>query len=216
MSEMNVVARFFINLGNSRRSARLLRRLRSAGPIPWAGRILELGAGQGGLSALLHATYRPKQVTVTDFDPRQVDAARALLVRRFGAVPSSMELRAVDARSLPFEDGAFDIVLAILMLHHVEERHGEYRQRPGALREIRRVLAPGGLLIYSDFSRTAEMRETLGQLGFTAMFRRPGWRHHELAVFRAPESDPPLAARPTPAEIEGTVAANHGPVPSPR
>ncbi|MFY9716965.1 MAG: class I SAM-dependent methyltransferase [Thermoplasmata archaeon] len=191
MSEMNSVSRFFINLGNTRRSARLLRALDSARVVPLAGRILELGAGKGGLSALLQAKYRPSHLAITDFDPRQVDVARAFFSNRLGTVPTSVEFRAVDAKSLPFDDHSFDLVFAMLMLHHVEEHHHEYQQRPIALREIRRVLAPGGYLVYSDFSRTEDVRRTLGELGFTSVYRRQRWPHLELAAFRSPGAPPP-------------------------
>jgi ubiquinone/menaquinone biosynthesis C-methylase UbiE len=190
MSEMNSVSRIFINLGNARRSARLVRTLESTGVVPLAGRILELGAGKGGLSALLQAKYRPSRLAVTDFDPRQVDVARTFLRKQFGILPTSVELRAVDAKSLPFDDRSFDLVFAMLMLHHVEVHHGEYLQRPVALKEIRRVLSPGGYLVYSDFSRTEDVRRTLEELGFTGVYRRERWPHLELAAFRSPSARP--------------------------
>jgi ubiquinone/menaquinone biosynthesis C-methylase UbiE len=186
MSEMNRVARFFVNLSSARRAARLLRSLGDGLRLPPSGRILELGAGRGGLSALLQERYRPSRLVVTDVDPHQLDEARSYLARRLGTVPSTVEVREVDAMAMPFEDRSFDCVFAILMLHHVEERHMEYRRRPVALREIQRVLVPGGLLVYADFSRTEELRRTLGELGFTGVFLKRRWPHRELAVFRAP------------------------------
>ncbi len=186
MSEMNAVARFFINRSNVRRSRRLLETLRDGFVPPPSARILELGAGRGGLSALLLERYRPGRLVVTDFDPRQVNAARTYLTERFGRLPPAVELEPADARALPFDDRSFDCVFAILMLHHVESRPSEYRQRPGALREIRRVLVDGGTLVYSDFSRTEEVRRTLESLGFERVFERRRWPHRELAVFRSP------------------------------
>ncbi|MGC1582471.1 MAG: class I SAM-dependent methyltransferase, partial [Candidatus Acidiferrales bacterium] len=108
------------------------------------------------------------------------------LARRFGSIPSTIELREVDARTLPFEDHSFDCVFAILMLHHVEERHSEYRQRPTVLREIRRVLALGGTFVYSDFSHIGNLRRTLSELGFTCLLEYRRWPHRELAVLRSP------------------------------
>jgi len=188
MAEMNPVARFFVNLGNARRSARLLRTLDPLGIVPPSSRLLELGAGRGGLSARLAERYRPARLVVTDFDPHQLEAARRTLTRRLGTVPATVELRQVDATQLPFEDRSFDVVFAILMLHHVEAHHDEYRQRPVALREIRRVLVPGGALVYSDFSRTDDLRRTLDELGFVRRLLRRRWPHRELAVYAAPAS----------------------------
>ena len=183
MAEMNRWSRWFVNRSNARRSAKVLRILGPHLELPAAPRILELGAGRGGLSALLVDRFRPSKLVVSDFDPEQIEAARSYLGRRFGTLPPSIELRRVDAMQIPFEAGTFDCVFAIAMLHHVEAHHFDYRERPKALAEIQRVLAPGGVLAFSEFSRTVEMRRTLIELGFLPRFERPGWRGRELAVF---------------------------------
>jgi ubiquinone/menaquinone biosynthesis C-methylase UbiE len=186
MAEMNRVSRFFVNLSGARRSARILNVLESGIGFRASGRVLELGAGRGGLSAQLQERYRPARLVVTDFDAYQVEAARRYLTDRWHALPTSVELRQADAKALPFADASFDCVFAILMLHHVEERHAEYRLRPRALREIRRVLARGGDLVYADFSHTAELKVTLLELGFSPVFEKRRWPRQELAVYRSP------------------------------
>jgi arsenite methyltransferase len=186
MSEMNPVSRFFVNFGTGRRAAQTLRVLEPGLRLPPSSRLLELGAGRGGLSALLQERFKPGRLVVTDFDPRQVEAARAYLTQRFGSVPSALELREVDAKSLPFEDNSFDCVFAIMMLHHVEDQHSEYRERPAVLREIRRVLVRGGAFVYSDFSHIGDLRRTLSELGFACLFEKRRWPHREMAVFRSP------------------------------
>ncbi len=185
MSEMNRISLWFVNSSNARRSVRILATLGNHLHLPPAPRILELGAGRGGMSALLQERFRPGRLVVTDFDPTQVEAARTFLSKRFGSLPNGLELRPVDAKVLPFEDHSFDCVFAIAMLHHVEVHHSDYRERPRALQEIRRVLAPGGILAFSEFSRMKEMRETLVELGFAPVFEKLGWRGRELALFRA-------------------------------
>jgi len=186
MAEMNRGSRWLVNARNASRSARILHRLQPSLKLPPSPRILELGAGRGGLSALLREQYRPSHLVVSDFDPNQVEAARTFLTERFGSVPPGVELRQVDALAIPFEAATFDCVFAIGVLHHVEAHHFDYAQRPKALTEIRRVLSPGGLLAYWEFSRTAEMRATLVGLGFRSVFERRGWRGRELALVRAP------------------------------
>jgi SAM-dependent methyltransferase len=183
---MNRVARWFVNRSNARRSDRILASLSGHLPLPPSPRLLELGAGPGGLSALLYEQLRPSRLVVSDYDPRQVEAARSNLALRFGGLPPVVDVRRLDALSLPFEPSSFDAVFAMWMLHHVEAHHFDYEKRPGALAEIRRVLAPGGLLAFAEFSRTEEMRHTLAELGFVAVFDRRGWRGRELAVMRAP------------------------------
>ncbi|MGA8663971.1 MAG: class I SAM-dependent methyltransferase [Thermoplasmata archaeon] len=186
MAEMNRFSRWLVNVSNARRSARILSTVRSRLTMPPSSRILELGAGRGALSALLQETYHPARLVISDFDPDQLEAARGYLSQRFGTLPSSIEVQRVDAKQIPYDPASFDAVFAIGMLHHVEAHHFDYHERPTALKEIRRVLAPGGMLVYWEFSRTEEMRKTLVELGFVSVFSKPGWRGRELAVVRAP------------------------------
>ena len=190
MTEMNRFARWMVNRGAPRRARRLLARLEGHLALPPGSAILELGAGRGALSALLIERFRPRRAVVTDYDPRQVEAARAFLDSRPAGRPDGVELRTADALELPFEDRAFDAVFAIGMLHHVDSSPREYRRRPAALAEIRRVLAPGGLLVYSDFSQVPELRRSLDGLGMVREYGRPGWLGRELAVYRRPTDAP--------------------------
>ncbi|MFS4092242.1 class I SAM-dependent methyltransferase [Streptomyces sp. AF1A] len=97
-------------------------------------RILDAGCGSGSLSAAL----RDRGAVVTGID---VSAGMlALARRRLGDV---VALHLADLRDpLPFDDGAFDDVVASLVLHYLEDWGP-------ALAEIRRVLRPGGRLIAS-------------------------------------------------------------------
>ncbi len=189
MARMNRFERWLINRRTETRARRVLARLGPALTLVPAARVLELGAGRGGLIGLLNERFHPAQIVGTDFDPEQVDAAREFLLARWGAIPASVELRTADALKLPFPDASFDVVFAMMMLHHVEEHHAEYRRRPAALAEIRRVLRPGGRLVYSEMFRRAEIRASLVELGFTQQFLRSGWRH-DLAVYQAPGGTP--------------------------
>ena len=185
MAEMGWFGRTMVNLRTVGRASRLLQQVEGTLPLPKGARVLELGAGGGGLAALVHERFHPSCYVGTDFDPDQVNAARKFLTARYGAIPPSIELRQADAVSLPFPDASFECVFAILMLHHVEAQHGEYVRRPLALREIRRVLSPGGLFVYSDFSERERLKGSLAELGFSPVHVRARWRH-EVGVFRAP------------------------------
>ncbi|EID56373.1 class I SAM-dependent methyltransferase [Saccharomonospora xinjiangensis] len=97
-------------------------------------RILDAGCGSGPLFAAL----RDRGATVTGFDAsaRMVELAH----RRLGA---DADLRVADLGApLPFPDGAFDDVVASLVLHYLEDW-------TAPLAELRRVLRPGGRLITS-------------------------------------------------------------------
>jgi SAM-dependent methyltransferase len=95
-------------------------------------RVLDAGCGSGPLSAAL----RDRGASVTGFDSSagMLELAR----RRLG---SGADLHLADLGSpLPFPDGAFDDVIACLVLHYL-------RDWTAPLAELRRVLRPGGRLI---------------------------------------------------------------------
>lgn len=98
-----------------------------------AGRqILDAGCGSGPLFAAL----RDRGAVVTGFDSsaKMLEQAR----KRLGA---DAALQVADIGSpLPFSDGAFDDVIASLVLHYLEDW-------TAPLAELRRVLRPGGRLI---------------------------------------------------------------------
>ena len=100
-----------------------------------AGRqILDAGCGSGPLSAAL----RDRGAVVTGIDASA--GMLALARRRLG---DEVALHMVDLRDrLPFADGAFDDVVASLVLHYLEDWGP-------TLAEFRRVLRPGGRLIAS-------------------------------------------------------------------
>jgi ubiquinone/menaquinone biosynthesis C-methylase UbiE len=54
------------------------------------------------------------------------------------------------AQSLPFPDGRFDVVLSTVMLHHLPRKI-----RQESVREMRRVLKPGGRLLVVEFGGAA-------------------------------------------------------------
>ncbi|MBQ0988411.1 class I SAM-dependent methyltransferase [Streptomyces sp. F63] len=97
-------------------------------------RILDAGCGSGALSAAL----RDRGAAVTGIDASA--GMLALARRRLG---DDADLHVADLRDrLPFDDGAFDDVVASLVLHYLEDWGP-------TLAEFRRVLRPGGRLIAS-------------------------------------------------------------------
>jgi SAM-dependent methyltransferase len=95
-------------------------------------RILDAGCGSGPLFASL--CNRGATVTGIDSSAKMLQLAR----QRLG---DSADLQLADLRNpLPFSDGAFDDVIASLVLHYLEDW-------TAPLAELRRVLTPGGRLI---------------------------------------------------------------------
>ncbi|MEV2274712.1 methyltransferase domain-containing protein [Nocardiopsis sp. NPDC049922] len=164
-------------------------------------RILDAGCGAGPLSAAL----RDRGADVTGIDASA--GMLALARRRLG---DDADLHVVDLSDpLPFADGAFDDVVASLVLHYLEDWGP-------TLAEMRRVLRPGGRLIASvqhpfadyvlenprpDYSATTSYSDEFtfnGQSATLKFWRRPlhamtdaftaaGFR---LSVISEPQPDP--------------------------
>lgn len=105
-------------------------------------RVLDVGCGTGALALLIKHVHPGVDVAGVDPDPKALaragrKAARAGVAIRFD--------RAY-ADALPYADGTFDRVVSSMMLHHVPPD-----EKAPALREMRRVLKPGGRLELLDF-----------------------------------------------------------------
>jgi SAM-dependent methyltransferase len=77
-------------------------------------KILELGAGLGGLSRKLLETHPTAQVTITDIDPTFV----AAVADDLGSHPRAT-VREMDATAIDAPDGYYDLALFALSLHHL-------------------------------------------------------------------------------------------------
>lgn len=98
--------------------------------------VLDVGCGVGATPALLVKKYGARVVGV-DISPLMIERARERVEReRLGR---RVELKMADVCSLPFGDGEFDSVVCESVLTFV-------RNKERALREMARVLKPGGYL----------------------------------------------------------------------
>ena len=86
--------------------------------------------------------------------------------RREG-VADRVEVRDGDARQLPFPDATFDVVVSSLALHNIYDRAGRER----AVREIARVLKPGGRVAIEDIRHTDEYARVLAASGLNDVRR---------------------------------------------
>jgi ubiquinone/menaquinone biosynthesis C-methylase UbiE len=105
-----------------------------------AGTVLEIGAGTG--ANLGHYGAATTSLTLTEPD---VYMYKRLELRAQAIAPSALALRA-PAEDLPFEDNTFDTVVSTLVLCGVDDQ-------PRAVREIRRVLRPGGRFLFFEHVR---------------------------------------------------------------
>ncbi|MBI2388206.1 MAG: methyltransferase domain-containing protein [Deltaproteobacteria bacterium] len=75
-----------------------------------------------------------------------VDPSEAMLARARGKL-TCVPLVVASAEALPFADGAFDFVVSRFAFHH-------FGDKPRALDELTRVVAPGGALALANFERS--------------------------------------------------------------
>lgn len=168
-------------------------------PADW--KVADVGTGTGILA--IELARLGLDVIAVDHSPRMLEAARENLAREGlgdGAGAAGLgrvELRAGEAGALPLADAEVDAALAHMVLHYL----------PGpidALREMARVVRPGGAVVIVDFVRhEAEwMRDELGVLwlGFPPD-EIGGWLHEvglegvrvETIAARSPARELPAA-----------------------
>lgn len=125
-----------------------------AASVP-AARLLDWGCGLGQMTYLL----RRRGFEVVAFDVGEGKALPDIPLCRDVSV-----VRSTHPTSLPFEDASFDVVLSCGVLEHVDE-FSEAGNELESLRQIRRVLRPGGnFLIYQlpqRYSWTEAMQRVL-------------------------------------------------------
>ncbi|MEQ9366346.1 MAG: metalloregulator ArsR/SmtB family transcription factor [Leptospirales bacterium] len=109
-----------------------------------AGVTLDLGCGTGQLARML-ANRSPRLICV-DQSPNMLERARQALDQ---ADAKTVEFRIGALEHLPLRDGEADTVVASMILHHMPEP-------VVALREMHRVLRPGGTLLLAELDRHRE------------------------------------------------------------
>jgi len=102
-------------------------------------RILDLGAGTGQFTGQLMRRYRKADVVALDIAP-----AMLLRTQCRGGWLRKPQCVCADGERLPFADDSFDFVFSNLMLQWCVDLQA-------AMTELRRVLAPGGLLMFTTF-----------------------------------------------------------------
>ena len=129
--------------------------------------VLDVGCGDGTLT-LAFARGGAKSVVGCDIDPRMISRAAGRAAQENEQI---VRYLVGDATRLPFVDQTFDLVTTITVLAFVADAEG-------AVREMARVLKPGGMLVIGE----------LGKWSFWAARRRVrGWlgsRMWRAAAFR--------------------------------
>lgn len=108
---------------------------------PLGGKVLEVGTGKGRF--LIRLARHVKTVTSVDISAQEQRCAR--LNARCAGVEKKIRLVVQDAAHLPWGAGTFDAAVTMNAMHHI----AHFKR---VLREMVRVLKPGGKIVLADFS----------------------------------------------------------------
>lgn len=107
-------------------------------------RVLDFGCGTATLTVLIKRRFPGALVRGLDID----DGILALARRKAEAQGADLGFDRYDGGRFPYPDASFDRVVTCFVLHHLDNR-----DKKNALREMFRVLRPGGELSAADFDR---------------------------------------------------------------
>lgn len=142
----------------------------SAIPNPQFLDILDLGTGTALIPIELCRRYEPCRVLAADAAANMLDLARYNI--EVHSLTERIQLAQVDAKSLPFQSGMFDVVMSNSIIHHIPEPIH-------VLREAVRVVRPGGLLFFRDLLRP----ETTDELNHFVDTYAAGANDHQRRMF---------------------------------
>jgi SAM-dependent methyltransferase len=149
------------------RVGKMRQRNRLLDEINWRGDecVLDVGCGRGLL--LIGAARRLTTGMAIGVDIwSNVDLSgnrpeTTLENARRAGVAERVEVKDADALQLPFEDASFDVAISSLVIHNIPSRQG----RQQAIREIARVLKPGGRVALLDLRHTSDYVRVLRECG---------------------------------------------------
>jgi SAM-dependent methyltransferase len=130
-------------------------------------KVLDVGCGRGLL--LIGAAKRLKSGKATGIDiwnPHDLSKNSAEATRqnaKIEGVSDKVRIEDGDARHMVYPDRNFDVVVSSLAIHNIPDSH----ERDQAVREMWRVLRPGGKLLIYDLFHTANYAKLLETAGAT-------------------------------------------------
>lgn len=141
--------------------------------IPWRGDelVLDVGCGHGLLTVLAAKRLRSGKATGVDvwreFDQAENRPDKPLENAKIEGVGRFVEVKDGDARELPFPDSTFDVVVSGWAIHNIAVGTG----REKAIKEMIRVLKPGGWIGILDIEATKEFVSAMHKAGIVSVQR---------------------------------------------
>lgn len=129
-------------------------------------RILEVGCGSGAFTIFAaRASGIKGEVYALDIQPRMLMQLKKKLSRQENRDIKNIKLVEGDAHKLPFNDNSFDVIYTVTVLQELPDQNR-------ALKEMKRVLKPGGILAVSEFLPDPDypLKSTTIRLGEEAGF----------------------------------------------
>lgn len=123
------------------------RRIVEALAVPPGGRVLDLACGTGTLAIMLAGARPELSVAGVDGDPGILRRARAKAHQAGVGVDFDHGL----STALPYAEDSFDAVTSTLFFHHLDRGSKE-----DTVRELVRVLKPGGSLHVADWGKPSD------------------------------------------------------------
>jgi SAM-dependent methyltransferase len=151
----------------SSRVGKVRERERLLDALPWTGgeRVLDVGCGRGLMlvgAARRLTSGRAVGVDIWQAEDLSGNRPEATLENaRLEGVADRIEVKTADMRKLPFDAASFDVVLSSKAIHNVYDEAG----RGEAIREIARVLKPGGCVLIDDIRHGSEYAAELKRSG---------------------------------------------------
>ena len=163
--------------------------------------VLDIGCGRGlWLLAAAKRLPRGHAIGIDIWNMQDLSdnaAVRTMNNAKLEGVADRVELLTADARQLPFENDHFDLIVSSAAIHNIYDAPG----RATAIREVARVLKPGGRVMIFDIRHADEYAKTLQECGCAAKVERSAmaklvtlWTFRSLTPAIAAATKPAVAA----------------------